>query len=160
MNPIRWMLLAGLTAVAAHAAAPSQEDTRFDSFGSDYKRGQVLPETFFNPFKVRFESGLAKREGPGATAESLAEAITRRGVSGLAASPGGGPGRVIIGDQVFCVGDELGFPDADKPGLAPLLAGSTVILRAADAHKLVFEVSADGDAPRRVNFPLADFWKQ
>ena len=77
-----------------------------------------------------------------------------------ASRPGGGTGRVIIGDQVFAVGDELGFPDGEKPGLAPLLAGSTVILREADAHHLVLEVSAEGEVPRRVNFPLVDFWRQ
>jgi len=149
--------LATMGTVRAAAPAPAA-DTRFALFGADYKKPQVLPETFFNPFKVQTETTLAKKEGPGAVADTVADAIGLRRVSGIVYAPGSGANRAIIGDQVFGIGDELSFPDGDKPGLAPLVAGSTVVLREVDQNHLAFDVGAEGEAPHRVSFSLRNFW--
>ena len=151
-------LLAALAAgpVRGGAGAPPP-DRSFDAFGPGYKEPRVLPESFFNPFRVRAEAGAAKRDGPGATAEAVTDAISLRGVSGIVYAPGTGADRVIIGDQVFGLGDELAFPSPDKPGLAPLVAGTTVVLREVDPGHLALDISAEGETPRRVSFPLKAF---
>jgi hypothetical protein len=149
--------LVALLAVGAVHAAPVPE-SRFDALGADYKKPQVLPETFFNPFKVHAEPGPAKKDGPGVTADAVADAVGLRRVSGIVYSPAAGTNRAIIGDQVFGVGDELSFPDEDKPGLVPLVPGNTVVLREVDAQHLAFDVAAEGEAPRHVIFSLHSFW--
>jgi len=151
-------LFAALAIGAAGAPPPPAGDTRFVALGADYKKPQVLPETFFNPFKVQADSKLAKKEGPGAAVEAVVEAVGQRRVTGVIYAPADGASRAIIGDQVFGIGDEVSFPDPDKPGLAPLVAGNTVVLREVDAHHLGFDVGAEGETPRRVSFSLRNFW--
>jgi hypothetical protein len=154
-----WTPLLAALAIGTAAGAPAPAaDTRFAAFGPDFKKPLVLPETFFNPFKVQAEAGPAKKDGPGVAAESVAEAVALRHVTGIVYAPAGGVNRAIIGDQVFGVGDEVSFPDSDKPGLTPLVPGNTVVLREVDAHHLAFDVGAEGETPRRVSFSLRNFW--
>ena len=158
-------VLALLAALAVATAGPAGSGHRFGPrralhrlSAPDYKKPQVLPDTFFNPFKVQAEAGPAKKDGPGVAAESVAAAITLRHVTGIAYAPTGGVNRAIIGDEVFGIGDEVSFADSDKPGLTPLLPGNTVVLREVDAGHLAFDVGAEGETPRRVSFSLRNFW--
>jgi hypothetical protein len=154
-----WAALAIATVVAAGAAPVPRPagDNRFDAFGAEYKKPQVLPETFFNPFKVQAEAGGAKKEGAGVAADTVVEAVALRRVTGIVYAAKGDASWAIIGDQVFSIGDEVSFPDAGMPGLTPLVPGNTVVLREVDAHHLGFDVGADGEPPRRVSFSLRDF---
>jgi hypothetical protein len=93
------------------------------------------------------------------TNEAVAEAIARRGVTGIVCAPGGDASRVIIGDQVFAAGDELSFPVGNKDGLAPLLPGASTVLREVRPESLIFEITPDGEGARRLDFPLRDFWR-
>ena len=152
------LLLAGLAAATARAELTSG-DGRFQPIGIDYKKPQVLPDSFFNPFKVQVGAALSKKDGGGVTNESVSDAIGKRGVSGIVYGPGGKAKRAIIGDEVFDVGDELSFRDAGKPGGAPLVAGASVVLREVGSRSLGVDVTADGETTRRVTFPLLNFWK-
>lgn len=151
------LLAALLVGTAAGTPAPAA-DTRYAPFGPAFKQPQVLPDSFFNPFKVQTEASAAKKDGPGVAAESVAEAVTLRRVTGIAYAPAGGASRAIIGDEVFGIGDEVSFPDPDKPGLTPLVPGNTVVLREVDAHHLAFDVGAEGETPHRVIYSLRTFW--
>lgn len=152
-------LLAGLT-TAALCAAPA-EVTLFSLIGGDYKKPQEVPENFFNPFKVQLAGGAAlQKKANVLTNESVSEAVGRRGVSGLIYAEPATMSRVIIGDQVFGVGDELAFPDGDKGGTAPLVPGANVVLRDVGAENLRLDVTPEGgEATREVNFPLRNFWR-
>jgi hypothetical protein len=134
-------------------------DRQFNLLNTDYKKPQVLAETFFNPFKVQADVGLSKKEGPGVTNESVAAAIGHRGVSGIVYLSGKGANQVIIGDQVFGIGDELSFPGGEKAGFVPLVAGATVVLREVGKDRLGVDVTGESDTARRVTFPLRSFWQ-
>jgi hypothetical protein len=123
----------------------------------DYKKAQELPDTFFNPFKVEATMELSGQKRAGTvTEQSVADAVGHKGVSGIIFAPEPGMNQVIIGDQVFRVGDELNFPD-DGGAMAPLLSGASVILREVDGKNLVFEFTAEGGISRRSTFSLGNF---
>jgi len=153
------LLFALLAAAAAHADGTASDGGRFEPIGTDYKKPEVLTDTFFNPFKVQVESTFAKKDGTAVTNEKVAAAIGHRGISGIVYSPDGRATRAIIGDDVFAVGDELSFSDANKPEGMPLVLGVSVVLREVGAHGLGVDVSADGETTRRVNVPLGNFSK-
>lgn len=127
--------------------------------GPDYKKAEDLPDTFFNPFKVEatMEMTLQKRSAA-VTEQGVAEAVGRKGVSGIIYADNPGLSQVIIGDQVFRVGDELSFPDGEGGAMAPLVAGATVILREVGAKNLVFDFTAEGESARRSSLSLRSFW--
>lgn len=127
--------------------------------GPDYKKAMELPDTFFNPFKVEatMEASLQKRSAA-VTEQGVAEAVGRKGVSGLIYAANAGLSQVIIGDQVFRVGDELDFPDGEGGAMTPLVAGASVILREVDPKDLVFDYTAEGESARRSTFSLRNFW--
>jgi hypothetical protein len=159
------LALAGTVLRAAPPAAgkaPGAADLSrlFERIGPDYKKAQELPDTFFNPFKVEatLELSMQKR-GAAVTEQSIAEAVGRRGVSGLLYSTQAGMNQVIIGDQVFRVGDELSFPEGDSGAAAPLLPGASVILREIGDRSLVFDFTAEVESSRRSTFSLRSFWR-
>jgi hypothetical protein len=140
--------------------APVDGD-HFDLVGPDYKKPQQLSDAFFNPFKIQAstESASQRKDGAAVTNEAITDAVGHRGVSGVLYAPQGDRNRVIIGDQVFGVGDELTFPSATSDTLAPLVPGASVVLRAVAKGSLSFDVTPDGEPPRRVSFPLKAFWR-
>ena len=153
------LLLATLAAGTLRGDPASLAGGRFEPIGLDYKKPKVLSDSFFNPFKVQVGASLSKKDGAAVTNESVAEAIGLRGVSGIVYGPGGMAKRAIIGDDVFTVGDELNFSDPTKEEGAPLVPGVSVILREIGRRSLGVDVSGDGEAPRRVTFPLVSFRK-
>jgi hypothetical protein len=147
-------------ALAVPAAAPVPQAYLFGLIGPDYKKPREVPDVFFNPFKIQASSAIAAGPKKDAVSnEAIAEAIARRGVTGIVCAPDGHASRVIIGDQVFAAGDELSFPVGEKDGLAPLVPGASTVLREVGPESLSFEVTPDGEAARRLNFPLRDFWR-
>jgi hypothetical protein len=131
----------------------------FALIGPDYKKPVELPDTFFNPFKVAGAGGAAvqKKGGEGVTNQVVSEAMAHRGVSGVLYAASGADDRAIIGDQVFALGEELSFPDGDKGGLAPLVAGATVVLRAIGAESLSLDVTPEGEPTRPMTYSLRAF---
>jgi hypothetical protein len=133
----------------------------FSFIGPDYKKPQELPENFFNPFKSQASgSDLARKEAVTVSNEAVASAIGHRGISGIVYSPDARADRVVVGDQVFAIGDELSFPDGDKPDGSPLVAGASVILRAVHQENLQFDIVPEGEASRRLVFSLHGFWRK
>jgi hypothetical protein len=133
----------------------------FSLIGDSYKKPRDVPDTFFNPFKIQAGGGpgAQKKEGTAATPEGVATAISQRGITGIVYGPdGGAASSVIIGDEVFAMGDELSFPD-DKGAYAPMVAGATVVLRAVNADSLALDITSDSEGVRHVTVPLRDFLK-
>jgi hypothetical protein len=164
-----FLVLAGLALGASPSAGPAISGPASPSaelaklinlIGPDYKKAQELPDTFFNPFKIEatMELSLQKRSAT-VTEQSVAEAVGRKGVSGVLFSANAGMSQVIIGDQVFRVGDELNFPDGEGGAMVSLVAGANVVLREVNAKDLVFEFTAEGESARRSTFSLRNFWR-
>ncbi len=158
------LLLAVLAAPPPGAAAPAPASpaapSLFERVGSDYKKPQEVPDSFFNPFKIQATGVSAPKKGSAAiTNELVSDAVGRRGVSGVVYAAPAETSHVIIGDQVFGIGDELVFPEADGAGSAPLVPGAAVVLREIGAHDLALDLTPEGEATRRVNFPLHAFWR-
>jgi hypothetical protein len=149
-------IIAGLLATAAFGAPSVAEP--FVAVRPDYKKPQVVPENFFNPFRARTAAENADHRDPALVSnDAVAEAVTTRSVSGLLL--GGVRGRVIIGDQVFAIGDPLEFPDDRSSGMAPLIPGTSVVLREVRRESLLLEIDSEGDAPRWLTYSLRSFWQ-
>ena len=119
-----------------------------------------MPDNFFNPFKIQATGSAAPRKASAAiTNELVSEAVGHRGVSGLVYGTPAATSHVIIGDQVFGIGDELVFPDGDTGKDIPLVAGAAVVLREIGAQDLALDLTPEGEATRRINFPLRAFWR-
>jgi len=143
------------------AAVPGPDSApNFSSISPDYKTPQELPESFFNPFKIQaiLDAALAGRDVPAVSNDAVLVALGHRGVSGLLYSGPTGRNRVIIGDAVFSVGDELTFA-SDKGDDTPLVNGATVVLRALRANSLLLEVTPIGESARPLNYSLRAFWR-
>ena len=150
-----------LVALAPLLRGADPADDPFRLFGVDYKKPQELPENFFNPFKNQATgSDLARREAASVTNESVASAIGRRGIFGIVYAPDARTDRVVVGDQVFCLGDELSFPNGDQAAFSPLVAGASVVLREVRPDNLQFDVVPEGEPARRLVFSLRGFWRQ
>jgi hypothetical protein len=156
-----FLAAAALEAPLLGAKETAAGGEQFDLVRTDYKKPQELSDSFFNPFKIQAstESGSQRKEGAAVTNEAITDAIGRRGVSGVLFAPHGDRNRVIIGDQVFGVGDELTFPNPDSDAISPLVPGATVVLRSVASGTLSFDVTPDGETARRVAFPLRAFWR-
>jgi len=160
MKAILYLSLA-IGMVPLRGQGPSPSDDSFSIIGADYKKPQELPENFFNPFKSQASgSDLARKESVSVSNEAVAGAIGHRGILGIVYSPDARADRIVVGDQVFAIGDELSFPDSDKPGLSPLVAGASVILREVRQDNLQFDIVPEGEASRRLVFSLHGFWRQ
>jgi hypothetical protein len=160
MNTCRFALVFLLAAVLGRGAAP--DERLFSNLGTDFKKPQVLPETFFNPFKAQApESALQKQESASVTNEAVAAAISHRGISGLVYAAAGRANKVIIGDQVFGIGEELTFPTKDtaKDEPDPLVAGASIVLLEVKPESLTVEITPEGEPPRRLAYPLRTFWR-
>ena len=175
MKTIPLLFVAALAAGIVHAAAPTpaaavpapapakgDPDALFALVGRDYKKPLEVPDGFFNPFKIDTTSELVtqqKMAGVTVTNDAVTEAVERLGVSGIVYGQGtAGAARVIIGDQVFRIGDTLEFPDA-KGGMNPLIPGANVTLREVAANTLVFDFASETEPARRASFPLHTFWR-
>ena len=144
--------------VAPHPASLHQ---RFDLIGPDYKKPQELPASFFNPFKSQTSiAALARKEVPSVTNEAVTDAVTKRGISGIVLAADLRTNRVVLGDEVFAVDDELSFADPRQSEPAPLLAGASVVLKAIRSENLEFEIRVEGEPPRTMTFPLRRFWSR
>jgi len=155
LRPCSWFTLAAVLAAGPAAAAPGL----YSLIGPDYKKPVEVPDTLFNPFKVEMSNDLNQRKGAVVTDQSVAAAVTHRGISGVVYAADGQMSQVIIGDQVFRIGDELSFPEAEGGALAPLVAGASVTLREVNAQSLVLEYSAEGEKARRAVVSLRAFWR-
>jgi hypothetical protein len=133
----------------------------FDLVGIDYKKPQELSDAFFNPFKIQASigSGSQKKDGAAVTNDTITDALGKRGVSGILYAPQGDRNRVIVGDQVFGIGDEITFPNADSDALSPLVPGASVVLRTVTSGSLGLDVTPDGEPARRIAYPLRAFWR-
>jgi hypothetical protein len=160
MKPLLFIALLGMA--AAGLRGESLDERVFGSVGTDYKKPQVLNDSFFNPFKAQApESILQKQESASVTNEAVGAAIGHRGISGLVYATAGETDKVIIGDQVFSIGDELEFPpkDATQDGPVPLVSGASIVLREVKAQSLTFEITPEGEASRQLVYPLRGFWR-
>jgi len=170
---LKWAVLLLILVGAAAGAAPSAGQgagkpagetvpwTRlFALVGPDYKKAREIPDLFFNPFKVEATTELSmQKKGAAVSEQSVAEAVGRRGVSGIVYAANAGASRVIIGDQVFRIGDELSFSDGASEAAVPLVPGASVILREVRRDSLVFDFAAEGESARRSTLPLRTFWR-
>jgi hypothetical protein len=156
------LILAALAvaAVPLRAKDPAGGE-HFELVGTDYKKPQELSDSFFNPFKIQASigSGAQRKEGAAVSNDTITDAVGKRGVSGILYASKSERNRVIIGDEVFGVGDELGFPNADSDAVSPLVPGATVVLRSVASASLTFDVTPDGEPARRVVYPLRAFWR-
>lgn len=148
-------LLAGIVPGAVAAPEP------FIPIRSDYKKPQEVPENFFDPFRAQdaAENGSLKRDAAMVSDGAVASAVVTRGISGIMLGAKPAANRVIIGDQVFAVGDALKFPDASEDGFAPLVAGASVVVQAVRRESLVLEIQPDGRAAREFVYSLGPFWR-
>lgn len=147
-------------AALARGAAP--DDRQFGALSLDFKKPQVLPDGFFNPFRAQSpESAMQKQESASVTNDAVVAAVAHRGISGLVYAQAGGDNKVIIGDQVFGVGDELTFPseEKDKDDLVPLVAGASIVLVEVKPQSLTLQITPEGDVPRQLTYPLRGFWR-
>ncbi len=159
MKPPLFLLLGVLA--AARRRRRSRRGPSFAWVGSDYKKPLEVPDNFFNPFKIQATGSAAPRKASAAiTNELVSEAVGHRGVSGLVYSTPAATSHVIIGDQVFGIGDELVFPEGDTGETAPLVVGATVVLREVGAGDLALDLTPEGEATRRISFPLRAFWRR
>jgi hypothetical protein len=158
MKTLPCILLAGL--ISGLPLRGATDAGGFNSVRPDYKKEQELPDTFFNPFKVQStaESDLQKKDSATITNEAISDALSHRGISGVIYASRDSHDRVIIGDQVFGVGDELTFPNDAKDAPDPLVTGANVVLREVGTASLSFDVTPEGEPARRMNFPLRAFW--
>jgi hypothetical protein len=168
MNAIPCLALAalasGLAAPAVRAAAdPAASDvaSKFNLITDDYRKPAVLAESIFNPFKVQVATlpGGGHKDAGSITNDSLADAVGRHHVTGLLLAADAAGNRVIIGDQVFSIGDPVEFDEPGKEAPAPLVAGAVVVLRAVKKDSLSFDVGLEGENAHRVDLPLRDFWR-
>jgi hypothetical protein len=167
MKAIMLLALALAAAESGRGASPPREGgqdspSRFSLIGDDYKKAVVLPDSIFNPFKIQAATELpggGKRDGMGATNESIVGALEGRRVTGVLIGPDAASNRVIIGDQVFSVGDPLEFFDKDKGVPVPLVSGANVILREIKKDSLALDVGLESETPRRVDYILRSFWR-
>ncbi|MGH7996465.1 MAG: hypothetical protein ACREFX_08950 [Opitutaceae bacterium] len=145
---------------AAPKAAPAVP-SQYALIGNNYRDVEVLPETFFDPFKIRATSQfpLDKTADVRVTNQTILDAVAQRGVSGILYGPDTKDNRVIIGDQVFGIGDELTFLNEAKGSDAPLVLGATVVLRSVKKENLSFDVTFDGESAHPLEFPLRTFWR-
>ena len=159
-----FLLPAGLVFGAAPPASPALSSAELAKLisliGPDYKKAQELPDTFFNPFKIETTVEFSgQKKSSAVTEQAVAEAVGRKGVSGVIYAANIGMSQVIIGDQVFRVGDELDFPDGESGASVPLISGANVVLREVSATNLVFDFSSEGEAAHRSTFSLRNFWR-
>lgn len=154
-------LLAFLACKARCASSAPAEGGGFAGVGIDYKKPQELSASFFNPFRIQSasDSAMQKKDSATVTNDVVAGALAHRGVSGIIYTRQGGGSEVIIGDQVFGVGDELTFPDEGKDDPVPLVSGASVVLRGVGAGNLAFDVSPEGEPVRRMTYSLRGFWR-
>jgi hypothetical protein len=144
-------------AIVPLGSHPPANPGLFSLIGPDYKKPQEVPDTLFNPFKVEASNELMQRRGAAVTDQSVASAVVHRGVSGVVYGGDGRANQVIIGDQVFRIGDELTFPSAE--GSSPLLPGASVTLREVNRNSLVFDYATEGEGSRRAIVSLRSFWR-
>lgn len=160
-------LLLLILPTAALGAVPAAVDlgdpaSRFAAIGDAYKQAEVLTDSLFNPFKIKGAVGLPGGKGRDAAAvtdQGIADAVERRRVTGILLAPDPANNRVIIGDEIFSVGDALQFFDRDKGVDEPLALGATVVLKDVKQDSLAVEVSPDGENPRRLELTLRTFWR-
>jgi hypothetical protein len=162
--PLACVILASGVAVArpARGAGVSRDGaSRLALVGDDYRKVEVLPPSFFNPFKVRATSAipLDRDSNLKITDDAVLQSLEHAGVTGMLLASGGRECRVILGDQVFGVGDTLEFPDGDNPVNTPLLKGAKVVLKGITPVDLDLEVTFAGEAPHPLTFPLRSFWR-
>jgi hypothetical protein len=148
------------TANAGPAGSSPELARLISQIGADYKKARELSDTFFNPFKIEatMDMSLQKRSAT-VTEQSVAEAVGRKGVSGVLYGANAGMNQVIIGDQVFRIGDELAFPDGEGGAMTPLVAGASVVLREVGEKSLSFDFTTEGESARRSTFSLRNFWR-
>jgi hypothetical protein len=158
MKTLSRFLLAALVSGAPFCGAKEASDD-FNPIGIDYKKPQDLPDSFFNPFKVQSAGESQKKDSATVTDDAIVEALGHRGISGIIYALREGRNRVIIGDQVFGVGDELTFPNDAKDVPDPLIAGASVVLREVGKANLTLEVTPESEPVRRLTFPLRAFWR-
>jgi hypothetical protein len=158
---MKTMLCFLLVALAAEAPlrGAKEADVDFNPVGIDYKKPQDLPDTFFNPFKIAAGVDSQKKDSATVTNDTIIEALGHRGISGIIYAQRDSRNRVIIGDQVFGVGDELAFPNDTKDTPDPLVTGASVVLREVGKANLTLDVSPEGEPARRMTFPLRAFWR-
>jgi hypothetical protein len=168
MKAILCLILAVAAAAPGRAAAPApvpeheaDSASRYDLIGEDYKKAAVLPDTVFNPFKIQAAElpGGNKRDTVGATNESILAAVEHHRVSGVLLATDTASNRVIIGDEVFGVGDTLEFFEPDKGEAVPLVMGANVVLREIKRDSLALDVGLEGETPHRIDFLLRSFWR-
>jgi hypothetical protein len=158
--PGAWAAGSATPTPAAPLSTEASAAPEFGSISPDYKKPTELLESFFNPFKIQpgLEATLSGHEVPAVSNDAVLAALSHRGLSGLLYGKSAARNRVIIGDEVFSVGDELIFA-SDKDAAAPLVTGATVFLRAVQANNLLLEVTPTGEAPRPLNYSLRAFWR-
>jgi hypothetical protein len=164
------LVLAGAAAAALRADAPravppggpaADLASRFDLIGENYKKAAVVLESVFNPFRIQSAEapGGSRRDPADITNEAIVAAVEHRRVSGVLLAPVAANNRVIIGDEVFAVGDPLEFFDLGAGATQPLVAGVSVTVREIRTDRLALDVGRESEAPRRVDFPLRTFWR-
>lgn len=159
MNARRLLPLLLVLPVLPAGAQPNDASTPlFSQLTEDYKKPLDVPSTFFNPFKIQaaLHLGDDRRGNVAVSDDAVRSALTSRGLAGVVFHPGAAASHVIIGNDVFGVGDELQFVD-DAGKTSPLIPNATVVLRAIGATDLTLEVTAGGEPPHPLSYSLHAF---
>jgi hypothetical protein len=119
----------------------------------------TLDENFYNPFKLTArQAALPLSAQSTLTNEQIAQLLRQRKIQGLIFGADGMTGkRVIIGDEVFAVGDEIAFYNDDYI-LTHLSSAGIVRLIKITRESLEFDISVSGQPSRRMDYSLSAFF--
>jgi len=119
----------------------------------------TLDENFYNPFKLTTrQAALPLSTRSTLTNEQIVELLGERKIQGLIFGADGMTGtRAIIGDQVFAVGDEIAFYNADYVFTRLSSAGIVRLLKIT-RESLEFEISVSGQPSRNMQYSLSTFF--
>jgi hypothetical protein len=147
--------------VGAQSEMASELSSKIAFIGDDYKKRVAVTDALFNPFKVQvsIDTGVGHRDDGAVTDESIVSALEARRISGITFASNPAANRVILGDQIFGVGEAVEFFDDRNDKMAPLVSGVRIVLREVKQDSLVFEVAGENAAARRLIFPLHRFWQ-
>ena len=132
----------------------------FNAVGVDYKKPQVLTETFFNPFHVQMGmDAMQKRNSAAITDEAVTDAIGTRKISGVlyqrqAKSPPASSSATRCSPSAR----RSTFPDDTKARSIPWSRARASSCAAVAADSIGLDVSPETEATRRLNIPLRAFW--
>jgi hypothetical protein len=140
-------------------ASAEDKPASYAGYNLTARAAVTLGENFYNPFKLTArQAALPLSALSTLTNEQIAQLLGERKVQGLIFGADGVTGkRVIIGDELFTVGDEIAFYNNDCV-LTRLSSAGIIHLVKITRESLEFEISVNGQPSRRVDYSLSSFF--